>query len=75
MTEATSTPATSTPIVVMATPEESVAAAATSGAEFPLWASATGLGGVVGLGVMSVVYARRRQGSATLNEADEFTIE
>jgi hypothetical protein len=49
------------------------AAAAQSTAALPLWASLGGLGGLLGLGVASVLAVRRRP--VTIAPSEEFEIE
>lgn len=53
------------------------ASPAASGAAFPLWASLCGLGGILGLGVASVLAVRRKPGQTkeTTPSAEEFDIE
>jgi len=54
-------------------PPSLAASAASSNAVLPLWTAFAGLGGIVGLGVASVMVVRRRP--ATQGAEDEFTIE
>jgi PKD repeat protein len=73
---ASTAPATTTPVALSDT-SSLAASAGASTATFPLWASVSGLGGIVGLGVMSVWYTRRRQGTGeeTNPPVEEFAIE